>query len=68
MQPLDKNKPINQSIHEIELSNIPLDSSSCQLFPSCCPSEMKTTLLPVFALNEVFAGAASSAWLVSYFL
>ncbi|CAH8617631.1 unnamed protein product [Schistosoma intercalatum] len=66
MQPLDKNKPINQSIHEIELSNTSLDSSSCQLFPSCCPSEMKTTLLPVFALNEVFAGAASSACVSVY--
>ncbi|XP_018653943.1 putative poly(p)/ATP NAD kinase [Schistosoma mansoni] len=50
-----------------KLSNTPLDSSSCQLFPSsCCPSEMKTTLLPVFALNEVFAGAASSACVSDY--
>ncbi|KAH8863428.1 NAD kinase 2, mitochondrial [Schistosoma japonicum] len=63
MQPLDKNKPISQNIYETELLNSSLDdSTSCQLFPSSfCANEMTTTLLPVFALNEVFVGAALSA-------
>ncbi|CAH8591150.1 unnamed protein product [Schistosoma turkestanicum] len=68
MQPLDKNKPIHQNSHEMKSSNdLLLDLSSSQLFPnSCCPNEMKTTILPVFALNEVFVGAALNACVSVY--
>ncbi|CAH8614632.1 unnamed protein product [Heterobilharzia americana] len=67
VQPLDKNKPINQDSYEIGVSNDSLDLSACQLFPSSySPADMTTTVLPVFALNEVFAGESLSACVSVY--
>ncbi|VDQ03460.1 unnamed protein product [Trichobilharzia regenti] len=67
IQPLDKRKPINRDGFEIGTSNYALDVSSCELFPPfCCSEDMTTTVLPVLALNEVFAGESLSACVSVY--